>query len=240
MLITAFVLGLLGSAGHCVGMCSGVTLILTRAGILPGWRLIVAHIGRVTTYALLGTVAGSTGFMVGQMAHQGQGTAATSMTSFNLLQGIMAFLAGGTALYMALALLGYLPSPERFLVKLTRRWGQGMRSLGARDFGMFSPLVAGLLWGLLPCGLVMTALLSAAITATPLQGALVMVLFGVGTWPLLIGVGIAGQNWQLDANGRLRTVAAFVVMAFGLQLALRGFAALGLVQHLHIGGVMLW
>ena len=242
MFVTAFLLGLFGSAGHCVGMCSGVTLVLARSGVVRGWRLLLAHVGRVLSYGLLGGLAGSMGLVMGQMTH-GAGHvhgAEQGVGVWNVVQGGLALLAAGMAVYMGLALIGRLPSPELYLTKLTRWWRRGMGAVGNGRFSHFTPLVAGLLWGLLPCGLVLTALLTAVVAATPLQGALVMLIFGVGTWPMLFAVGWLAQAKRPAPQAWLRSVAATIVCLFGVQLALRGLAAWGWVSHMHVGQVMLW
>ncbi|HBY95244.1 MAG TPA: hypothetical protein DEP84_15050, partial [Chloroflexi bacterium] len=60
-MLLAFLLGLAGSLGHCVGMCSGIVLLLNRRGRVTGGRLVLAHLGRITTYSLLGLGAGLLG-----------------------------------------------------------------------------------------------------------------------------------------------------------------------------------
>ena len=242
MFVTALLLGLLGSAGHCVGMCSGVTLVLTRSGVVRGWGLLLAHVGRVLSYGLLGGLAGSLGLVMGQMAHGAAGHhhQAQGVTALNVVQGGLALLAAIMAIYMALALIGRLPSPELYLTKLTRRWRKGMQLVGNGRFGLLTPLIAGLLWGLLPCGLVLTALLTAAVAATPMQGALVMLVFGVGTWPMLLAVTLLARTKPTTPRVWLRSAAALIVCLFGIQMALRGLAAWGWVAHMQVGQVMLW
>ena len=236
--LTAFLFGLLGSAGHCVGMCSGVTLLLQRTGAVGRRGLPLAHLGRLTTYSLLGLLAGSTGLLVGQVAHGAHG--AYAPTSLNFLQGALALLAAGLALYMGLAISGRLPAPELYLGRFTRLWGRGLQMLRASRFGAATPFLAGLLWGLLPCGLVLAALLTAAATAAPGQGAGVMLSFGAGTGPLLLLVSrLAGQQ-PAGPAARYRTAAALLVGLFSLQLALRGFASWGWIAHQHLGPVTLW
>lgn len=243
MFLTAFLLGFFGSAGHCVGMCSGVTLLLARSGVAPGWRLLLAHVGRVTTYALLGAVAGSAGLALGPAAlgtsHAAHGASAPA-TPLQLWQGGLALLAAGVTVYMGLAFNGRLPSPETYLTPLTRRWSQTMRGLKNGRFGLLTPLVAGLLWGLLPCGLVLTGLLTAVVAATPLHGTLLMITFGLGTWPLLLAVTLLSRTQLATPSPRLRTIAALLICLFGLQLALRGLAAWGLINHWHLNHVMVW
>ena len=260
-MFAAFLLGITGSLGHCVGMCSGVTLLLSRQGVTQGWRLYLLHLGRVLAYAVFGAVAGLAGYSVvqflsycagvvgydGVMDHSG-----TGLPGWSLVQGGLALVTAVLAVYMALSLLGRVPSPERYFLRVTRWWGQRMRRQTAvpSSHPVNNPLTIlgiGFLWGCLPCGLVLTALLTAAVTSSPLYGALTMVTFGMGTWPVALGVGWMAQasstskarrNWA--ALPQLRHVGALIVMLFGTQMALRGLAAWGWVEHLHIGKVMLW
>ena len=201
------------------------------------------------SYGLLGGLAGSAGLVLGRAAHggghmhhgEGDMTAAvTEVSAFDVLQGGLALLGAVMAVYMALALIGRLPSPEIYLTRLTRRWSRGMRQVGNGRFGFLTPLVAGLLWGLLPCGLVLTALLTAAVAATPFHGALVMLVFGIGTWPMLFAVALLARAKRPAPAAWLRSVAALIVCIFGVQLALRGLAAWGWVAHMQVGQLVLW
>ncbi len=221
-------------------MCSGVTILLARSGVGQGWRLAVAHAGRVMMYAFLGGVAGALGLAVRQSAHAAMGENAGIPNTFNLLQGGLALATAGIALYMALALLGRAPSPELYLSRLARRWGNSMRQLHADRFGGLTPFVAGLLWGLLPCGLVLTALLTAVVAGNPATGAGVMATFGAGTVPLLLTISQLSKAKRPPPYRWMRTASAMVVALFGVQLALRGLAAWGWVGHLHVGNVMVW
>ena len=96
----------------------------------------------------------------------------------------------------------------------------------------------GLLWGLLPCGLVLTALVTAMASANAVQGALNMLIFGIATIPSLFAV-----KW-LATKSISRTwsrgLASFVMMFFGFQFAMRGFASLGWMEHFMLGSVMFW
>ena len=56
---TALLVGLAGSVGHCTGMCGGITLMLGRGERVSAGGLGAAHAGRLTTYALLGLLAGA-------------------------------------------------------------------------------------------------------------------------------------------------------------------------------------
>lgn len=253
-MLAAFLLGLSGSLGHCVGMCSGVMLLVSRGGSVMGWRMVVVHVGRVSAYVLLGVgvgvVAQGVGAGMEYMDHQHHGAGLPLVggavmgwwwPGVRLVQGGMAVVLAGVAVYFALALLGRVPSPEVYLVAVTRRWGRAMRWVSGGGRRWVGELFGvGVLWGLLPCGLVLTALLIAAAAGSVVGGALAMGAFGVGTCPALVVVGWLARR---GVGGRVvwsRYVAAVVVMVFGVQMALRGVAFWGWVEHRMLGGVMLW
>lgn len=271
----AFLLGLIGSVTHCVGMCGGVMLLLGRGRPTTGWRRLALHAGRLTTYAGLGALAGALGHTAaaaaGMHGHQGHG-AAGALPAAPIWQGALALLAALGAGYMALALLGRAPSVELLLLGITRWWGGAARGLiaaaparaaapGRADSaqgGSAAPArgsflrylthvpahayLLGLFWGLLPCGLVLTALLMAAASGSPLRAAATMLAFGLGTVALGVGVGWIGDRFRPGPRwvGRLRPLAAALVLLFGTQMALRGLAAWGWVAHGSVGAVPLW
>ncbi|MGC8781175.1 MAG: sulfite exporter TauE/SafE family protein [Anaerolineae bacterium] len=258
-MLTAFLLGLVGSVTHCVGMCSGVMLLLGRGRAATGRRRLVLHAGRLTTYAGLGAVAGALGYGIGAAAgmhHHGgahDAAGASVLPGAAIWSGALALLAATTAVYMALALLGRVPSPELLLVQFTRWWGRVARGLYQGHFtcqalpkylareGLQTYLL-GLFWGLLPCGLVLAALLMAAATGSPVRAATTVLAFGLGTMPLGLGMGWAGSRLRPGPRraDRLRPVAAALVLLFGAQMALRGLAAWGWVAHGRLGALSLW
>lgn len=233
-MILAFTLGLTGSLGHCVGMCSAVTMLLRRHPALKdrpvGWALL--HAGRLTSYAVLGVLAGAAGQILG-----------LDIDLLRPWQGWIALIMAGLAVYFALAIIGRLPSPDRALKGPLAAWGRLMRrttshTSESRLNGPTRAYMLGLLWGMLPCGLVLAALFTAAASTSPLTGAARMIFFGLGTVPALAAIG-----WLSGRAGRLawpKYAAAAAMMAFGVQFALRGLANWGVVEHLMLGGVMLW
>ncbi len=221
-MVASLLLGLLGSLGHCVGMCSAVVILFDRQPIFQNkfaWAL--AHAGRVTTYALLGLILGAFG---------------QTLWAFDKLQAALSILFALIAFYMASAFIGLSPSPEILFSGLTQRWGKAMR--GYKPASRLSPYLLGLLWGLLPCGLVLTALVTAIASKSAVNGAINMLIFGIATIPSLFAV-----KWlATKTNSRLwsRGLASLVMMFFGFQFAMRGFAVLGIVEHFILGSVMFW
>ena len=223
-MLASFLLGLLGSLGHCVGMCSAVIILLDRQSSFQKKRLawMFAHAGRITTYALLGLTFG----LLGESLY---------LFSADLprIQGILSILFAIIAFYMAFAFIGIAKSPELLFSNLVSKWGQAMRGLKSP-----APFIAGMLWGLLPCGLVVTALIPAMTSGNALQGALNMIVFGVATIPSLFAVKWLAQ--KTVSRTWSRSLASVVMMFFGFQFAMRGFASLGMVGHFMVGSVMLW
>ena len=129
-MLASFLLGLLGSLGHCVGMCSAVVVLLDRQASFQGnnsaW--VLAHLGRITTYALLGLTVG----LLGQSLY-------IFSADLPRIQGILSIIFAIIAFYMALAFIGIVPSPELLLSGLVSKWGQTMRGLKSP-----APFVAGM------------------------------------------------------------------------------------------------
>jgi len=203
------VLGLLlagaaGSAMHCVPMCGGFVLgqVADRVARLPAthlceWRRIGAgvllpyHLGRLTTYAALGALAGAGGGVL------------AGLPRFGWLSAALLLLAA--ALFLLHALRRLAPAFASGLAGLERAppgWGRTIARISARiDRSRAGGGYAlGLVLGLLPCGFLYAALTAASATFSPLYGGLGMLAFGLGTAPALIAVGIAGQaagrHWQ--------------------------------------------
>ncbi len=221
-MLAPFLLGLLGSLGHCVGMCSAVVILFDRQPIFRNrFAWVLAHAGRITTYALLGLLFGALG---------------QTLWAFDKLQAALSLLFALLAFYFASAFIGLTPSPEFLFSGLIARWGRAIRAF--KSASLWTSYLLGLLWGLLPCGLVLTALLTAMASANIFLGALTMLIFGLATIPSLVAVKWLSQK----AASRLwsRGLASLVMMFFGFQFAMRGFASLGWVGHFTLGSIMFW
>lgn len=193
--------GLAGSP-HCVGMCGG---FVTASG--GGPRQAAWHLGRASTYAVLGGALGSLGWAL-PWPWLGHALAAV----------MLVFFAGRLA--------GLIPELGPKLPFLSR-WG----GFWARQSGLGGRYAFGLVTGLLPCGLVYAALALAVGGGSPGAGALAMLAFAAGTTPLLAGAS-AGLRALTRRFPKARIAIAAGVLLLGLgALAVRPRApAPGAVQ----------
>lgn len=224
--------GLLAGISHCAGMCGPLVSAFVlqrrqqRAEVTS--PLLIFQLGRLTTYVLLGLLVGALG-------------AAVRLTV--VAQGWQSAMSIGIGLLMLVAginLLGWWPAhftllPARLLYRVN---GWIRRTL--RQPHLAANFALGLSNGLLPCAAVYTVLLLAATTGDALRGALTMFIFGLGTLPALLGVGLFAAQVSLRLRGQLYRVAALLIVLVGLQLTLRGLALGQHVAHVTVGGVVLW
>lgn len=214
--LAVFLTGLLGGA-HCVGMCGGIVAAIS---FQPGGRQPFAfHLaysaGRIASYAAAGALAG----LIGSAAF-------LSDTLYPVQQGLYVLA------QVVLILLGlYLAGLNQSVLILERVGGgvwRRVQPLLARVMPIRSlpqALAAGALWGWLPCGLVYSVLVSALASGGAGQGAILLLLFGLGTLPNLLLMG-----WAADSlRGWVRRV--WVKRVSGLGVASMGIW--GLVQLLH-------
>ncbi len=176
-------LGLLGGFGHCVGMCSPFVLFVSRRYAPPEGSRRAAFaaqlwytLGRVVTYSILGAAAGALGGVV-QLAGALLG-----------LQRAASVVAGAVlVLWAVVALSDLVPGLET--------GGSLFARVAARLKGRVPghPFAIGLFLGLLPCGLLYSAVIAAVARGGPLEGALALALFGLGTAPALLGVSLADE-----------------------------------------------
>jgi sulfite exporter TauE/SafE len=208
MLWTAFFLGLAGSL-HCAGMCGPLAMALPRGGngslASLWWGRASYNLGRTCTYGILGVLFG----LLGQTA------------SWAGLQRWVSIAAGVAILLGLLAANRFrLGLPATQLVsRLKPLFGPLLRSSSA-----FSMFLLGLLNGLLPCGLVYVACAGAVATGSLGLGALFMMVFGLGTTPMMFSIGLLGARVQTTLRFRLqKLVPASLVIVAGL-LIVRGMA----------------
>lgn len=207
LLVSALILGLLGG-GHCLGMCGGLMGALTLA--IPAeqrarrLRLLVAYnIGRICSYGIAGMLIGLAGWAV------------ASSPAAMVLRVIAALLLIAMGLYLA----GWWSGLTR-IEGLGRYLWRYLQPYASRLMPVSSvprALLLGAIWGWLPCGLVYSTLLWAASQGSAVNSGLLMLAFGIGTWPVLLATGMAAERLTALLRKRgIRMAGGLLVILFGL------------------------
>jgi uncharacterized protein len=188
MLLTAFLMGMAGSL-HCAGMCSPLAFAVTNLKSSAMMNRILYNIGRITTYGILGAITATIGYIL----------------PFSKYQNLLSITMGASLIVMAvMGITGArIPIITNAMVKLTAILKTKF-SKHIRNKRRGTLLFLGALNGLLPCGLTFLAL-SLCITLTvPAEGFLYMLVFGVGTLPVMLGlvsiVDIVKNKMQWNIN----------------------------------------
>jgi len=215
LLTTALIVGFLGGV-HCVGMCGPLAGAFTfslapeiqAAPARASWMQLLYNLGRMTSYVLLGAIAGLVGWLLIE---------AGSLLS---MQRWLLGFAGLWMLILAAWLLGWSALPARLEGFSAGWWSQLSQSWRSRFLPVRSwhqAVLMGLLWGWMPCGLVYSTLILAMSAGTLLGGMSVMLAFGLGTLPNLLLVG-ASAFWlmRFKRNPWLIRTAALGMALFGL------------------------
>ncbi len=219
--VFAFLGGLAGSL-HCVGMCGAFPLALARAGQQGNLaRQVLYNAGRLNTLAFVGALSG------------GLGAALVASPSVQLAERVLAVVAGVVIVLVGLEMLGLVARlSTRFAVLPQRALASSLGSVlasGSRG----APLALGVVNAFLPCHLVYAFAARAAATASALEGALVMLAFGLGTMPAMLTLGLARLLARPALRSRLSLAAGVLVVAFGVLTVLRGVLPPGTHAHLH-------
>ena len=234
-----FVIGLLTSV-HCVAMCGGINLsqcarIPTGTGKrtsvdpmsmnseLPdasektggNWQSVLRpgflyHAGRVISYTVIGVLVGALG----------------SVISFSgPAKGAVQLAAGVFMVIMGLNMLNLFPWLRRFNPRLPRFFAA---KVNAGKTSSKSPLYVGLLNGLMPCGPLQAMQLYALSTGSAIQGALAMLMFSLGTVPLMFGLSVVSTWLTGRSRGRLLKASAVLVALLGIFMFSSGLSLAGI------------
>lgn len=165
--MTALLMGVLGGP-HCLAMCGAACAGLGHlAGEQRGRAVLAFQIGRLGGYALMGMLAAASVQSLGWLTTQ----SAAIRPLWTLLH-----LA---ALCLGLMLLIQGRQPVWLDGSARRLWSR-VRAAHSR-WGRIAPGLVGGLWALMPCGLLYSALMVAALTGQPVQGAVTMAVFALGS-----------------------------------------------------------
>lgn len=208
---TALTIGLVGSL-HCIGMCGPIAIALPL-GRKSWWHRTLGgltyNLGRILTYGLLGAVFGLLG------------------------QGIeMAGLQRWASILIGAAMILSVLFPALFKGKI--KIEQFLFGYAGKMIGKFRKLFAiqsfpslfliGLLNGLLPCGLVYVAVAGALNTNSIPGGIVFMLLFGLGTLPVMLAIPLIGNLIGSGFRKKYQYLLSVLVLVLGILFVLRGLA----------------
>jgi sulfite exporter TauE/SafE len=233
-LLPVFLVGLAGSV-HCVGMCGGIVsafsmapaarapfpvAVVTRAAprlAAGAQRMLAYNAGRIGSYALAGAIAG------------GLAGGVRTLAGLGALQAGGYWLANAMLVLLGLYLTGAWPALARIELLGRGLWAR-LRPLMGRMLPLDTPLkmfALGALWGWLPCGMVYSVLLTAMLAGSAPAGAAVMLAFGLGTLPMLLALGAAGERLRHALQRRaVRVAGGLLVLVFGVAGLARAAAGI--------------
>jgi len=216
-LLSIVSIAFLGSFGHCIGMCGGIVLAYSSIKIESQSSKLsktAAHLlynfGRITTYTMLGAVFGALGGVV---------------TFSNTANGVLLLIVGVVMILAGLSLMGKI----KFLTVIEHTFSSS--SLYKTAFksilnsrSNYSFFILGILNGLLPCGFVYFFAITAAATASPIYGALVMFIFGLSTIPSMFGLGfVSSMVNATNFRNMMMSLSSVAVILYGTFTIYSGY-----------------
>jgi uncharacterized protein len=209
MLFSAFILGLISSL-HCVGMCGPIAMMLPvdhKNEAKKVTQIITYHFGRLTAYSTIGLIFG--------------------------LLGRGFFLAGmqqRMSIFIGIAMILIVLIPEKVFAKYNfskpvYKVISNIKSSLGNQFkkkSYNSLFTIGLLNGFLPCGMVYVALFGAIAMQSASLGVLYMLLYGIGTIPLMTVVVYVNSLLKLPFRNKIQKAIPYVAVIIGVLFILRG------------------
>ncbi|WP_316801615.1 sulfite exporter TauE/SafE family protein [Pedobacter frigidisoli] len=212
LLPLAFLMGFFGSL-HCAVMCGPIMLGMPfekKSILQAGFQLLLYQSGRILIYTLLGLLAGAVG---------------SSIKIFSNQRVLGLFI--GTLLIL-LTLLQFHKAYGKRLSQVQLYALKPLTSLMGKIFQFrYWSFLAGILNGLIPCGMVYLAMATALSTASMQSGGVFMFLFGMGTVPLMMMVSLGGFYLKKYIHFNTRKILPYLTLLLGMLFILRA-AELGI------------
>lgn len=203
--LMAFLMGFTGSL-HCAGMCGPIIWIMPFHAFKGAKKVIAIalyHLGRISVYALMAVLLYSFKELFNPRLQQ----------YISILSGVILLIAG---------LISFVPSHN---FKFNLPWSNPVKNSLAKVIGnpqLGAITAAGILNGMLPCGLVYMALSATIAMPTVTGAALLMYVFGIGTLPMLVGITLLKSRMSFTKGVNIKRFAPAIVFSFGLLFVLRG------------------
>ncbi len=204
----SFFIGFIGSF-HCVGMCGAIALSLPVKSLPIHQRnfgLILYNLGRVITYSFIGVLFG----LIGRTFYLGG------------LQKTISIVIGVCILiYLVITFLFNKSVNVKFIDKFNFKV-QSILSKYLSKQQLKNTFIIGLLNGLLPCGMVYFALAGALASGSIINGILFMMMFGLGTIPLMLLVSFLGIFVNVAVRNTIKKIVPYFMLIMGILFILRG------------------
>lgn len=215
-----FLVGVFTSV-HCIAMCGGIGLSQclpqvdkAKFSFLPS---VLYNLGRVVSYTAVGFLLGFIGMLIGGGSEVGIPV---------LLQGVLKLAAGVIMVIMGINMLGIFPWLRRFNLKMPNFIAKNINTKKAKSS---QPFVVGLLNGLMPCGPLQSMQILALASGNPFTGAVSMLLFSLGTTPLMLGLGTLVAALGRKFAHAVMNVGAVLVAVLGLAMLSQGGSLSGML-----------
>ena len=213
-----FIVGLLTSV-HCIAMCGGINLSQCIPvadddnGKTPKNKIILPSLlyntGRVISYSVIGFLLGGMGIPL-------------------LLQGILKIIAGLFMVIMGINMLGWIPLLRKLQIRFPQRLADKINKKRRREN---RPFFVGLLNGLMPCGPMQSMQIIALGSGNPVSGAAAMLMFSLGTVPLMLGFGSMVSALGKKYTKIVMRVGSVLVVVLGLAMLSQGVNLSGINMY---------
>lgn len=206
---SALILGLISNL-HCFAMCGPIAMSIpinrkSEATILVS--SIVYHTGRILTYTALGLLVGFIGFGIHMVG---------TLQNLSIIAGV------GIIIYAwRYKLLGE-NADKVFKTTLPYNINSKLMGIVAKSNSPLKPFLLGMLNGLLPCGMVYTALITSLLTGNAIEGSFSMFLFGLGTYPTMIILMYLTQRTATRFKSKINRFLPIILTIVGLLIVFRG------------------
>lgn len=229
-----FVIGLITSV-HCIAMCGGINLSQcipkSENDVQKGFKTFIPalcyNLGRVISYTVIGFILGLIGWAVGGGA---------SVGISNAVQGILKIIAGLLMILMGINMLNLIPVLRKINPTMPKFLA---KKIGKSRASATSPFIVGILNGIMPCGPLQSMWIVALATGNPFSGALSMLLFALGTVPLMLGLGSIVAKLGQKFTHAVMTVGSVLVVILGLAMLSQGGSLTGVISPFVISAVIL-
>lgn len=227
-----FIVGLLTSV-HCITMCGGINLsqcipsgnsgdenISKTSIIMPSF---LYNAGRVISYSAIGFLLGGTGMLL--TGGSGDGIPL-------LLQGILKIIAGLFMMIMGINMLGIFPALRKFQIRFPKK---SVIKINQKRRTEKRPFFIGLLNGFMPCGPMQSMQIIALGSGNPISGMIAMLMFSLGTVPLMLGLGSLVSALGKKYTAIVMKAGCILVVVLGLAMFSQGAGLTGIkLDNIHV------